>query len=283
MVLPHVQQDGTATLATPDALAKPKHKKRYKDHLKEAKARLVSWRFVIKGQHFTPSSFTATAIFPDPLLNALANNRDIKSLQELEECAHKVWPLGKWKLSREAGLGEDGTLFDEALAVVKGLDAEKESVKRQKTAAAAEKERERLRKAEAKCTKDMQEKRRKEGEAWLKEQEEERKRQADVAMGFIEFDSSSPAPSTGAPECSYHSVCQLPFYIVIFTLITVTIIVLCFSTEEADRPIRYPDARSTVVFKAFEREYTTSTDSASRVFAASPSIITDPTVATTEA
>ncbi|KAJ3524971.1 hypothetical protein NMY22_g10774 [Coprinellus aureogranulatus] len=195
-----------ATSTDPKTPAKAKRKKRYKDHLKEAKESLVAWRFDAKLRYFTPSSFTATVIFPDPLLNALANNRDIRTLEELEECARKPWRLGRWKPVVVEAVDEEKTLFEQVLGIVEGLDRERDRIKRQKTAVAEEKKRERERRTEEKRLKTLEDKKRKEFEAWLKEREDERKRKADLERGFVTFDSSSPSESKGAQQMFHHNV-----------------------------------------------------------------------------
>ncbi|KAF6756531.1 P-loop containing nucleoside triphosphate hydrolase protein, partial [Ephemerocybe angulata] len=182
--------------------------KRQREHLKAAKEALVKWCLDTKWHLFSPSSYTAVAIFPDRLLNCLASNTTISQLKELEAACKTPWPLGS-------------RLFDGALAVVAALDqirtTQQEEKKRQKwletelriAAATSKKEQEKEERERLK-------RERKEAVDHALAQKAEEKRLALLSLGYSSF-SSSPGPLTlsepSAPETFTYEVCLLLSFI----------------------------------------------------------------------
>ena len=66
-------------------------KVRRDEHLKKAWAVLEKWRFNTKRAHYTPSSFTASALLPDTTLTALASNGTIRTLTDLKDALKTPW------------------------------------------------------------------------------------------------------------------------------------------------------------------------------------------------
>jgi hypothetical protein len=214
---PHPLFDDTAD--KPPAKDPPKAKKRQKERLQSAKDALIAFRFCAKSRYMPPTSFIASVIFPDRLLNALASNIDIHTLQDLEDTAGLPWVFGMRRVPCEgtaetgngaADVGEGSsaatahtTLFDKVLEVVQALDREVEearnAVKRArlekarvtaetKRAAAEERKRE-------KRERDQKAQEVREAAARAKQELEEQRRAERAALGFLEFDSSSsPTP-----------------------------------------------------------------------------------------
>jgi hypothetical protein len=68
-------------------------KVRRDEHLKNARAVLEKWRFDTKRAHYTPSSFTASALLPDTILTTLASNGTIRTLSDLKGALKTPWIL----------------------------------------------------------------------------------------------------------------------------------------------------------------------------------------------
>ncbi|KAH6877029.1 P-loop containing nucleoside triphosphate hydrolase protein, partial [Coprinopsis sp. MPI-PUGE-AT-0042] len=68
--------------------------RRSKEHQDTVKDALLAWRFNKKLSSYSPSSILASAILPDRILNKLASNRRIQTLEELTKEAGSSWMLG---------------------------------------------------------------------------------------------------------------------------------------------------------------------------------------------
>lgn len=180
---------------TPPLPKKPS--KRQKDRLASAKEALVTFHFKTKDEFFTPSLYTASAIFPDQLLNALAAHAAIITLEDLEEAAGVQWLFGKLAFTNGK------TLFDQAQIGVSKLDQEHEEqkarVKQLKAEeTAARKLAERLEKEEKKREENRRKQEEEEELGKLQAIEAEERQQQEIAQGwsFSRF-SSSPSVSAG--------------------------------------------------------------------------------------
>lgn len=213
---------------TPPADEATKPKKRQKDRLHKAKEALTTFRFLAKSRYLPPTSFIASVILPDRILNALAANIDIKTPQDLEEAAGMEWVFAGWNIQSSGTPGSDGddnevvagvTLFDKALDVVQALDSEweeaRDAVKRARTEKShAEAERKRIaaeEKAREKAERDRIAQEEREEAARVREELEEQRLAEQAALGFHEFNSSSsPTPwvvPTEAPLAFQYEVC----------------------------------------------------------------------------
>ncbi|KAJ3546985.1 hypothetical protein NMY22_g1839 [Coprinellus aureogranulatus] len=189
--------NSTAAKSTPS-----KPKRRTKEYLQEVKDALTTFRFQAKSKYFPPTSFTASIIFPDRILNALASNIDINNLEELEAAVRVPWPLGKWVCSE--GDDEKKRLIDEAREAVRN------EAKRIKLAkAAAEQERKDRNKQERERKKAEKDRLQAEKEAAKAEEQrlkaiaEEEARKRDLAMGISSFQlGSSSSPMVAFPASS---------------------------------------------------------------------------------
>jgi superfamily II DNA/RNA helicase len=63
------------------------------EHLKTVRAALVDWRFKTHEKYYTPSSYTAVVILPDPILTSLASNSCIKTIEDMNEMLKPPWIL----------------------------------------------------------------------------------------------------------------------------------------------------------------------------------------------
>ncbi|KAJ3544609.1 hypothetical protein NMY22_g2725 [Coprinellus aureogranulatus] len=181
-----------------------KPSRRQKEHLANVKAALITFRFDMKEQFFSTTSYTSYALLPERLLTSFASHRTVETLKDLEEVANTRWVFGKLKL-------DDGiTLFDKALDVVREQDrvheekkAAAKQAKADKTAArrAAKKQaRAEEKRVEDEAKRDENERKRVEQEERdrIKALEEEMHRREQLRMGFSSF-SSSPCESTASP------------------------------------------------------------------------------------
>ncbi|KAJ3517583.1 hypothetical protein NMY22_g13931 [Coprinellus aureogranulatus] len=147
-LLAEMVSDPMAAKSTP-AKAKRRTTKEYFQEVKDA---LTAFRFQAKAKYFPPTSFTATIIFPDRILNTLASNIEISTLEALETAVKIPWPLGKWvclgfavrvmKMKREDRRGEGGCPERQEVEVREGSSrAGRDKNKRERERKKAEKDR----------------------------------------------------------------------------------------------------------------------------------------------
>lgn len=108
-------------------------RRRQREHLQEAKEALLAFRYVAKSQYLPVSSFIAAVVFPDRILNTLASNMDIKTLEDLEVAAKMPWTFGRFEACRNATtIAPDGvppTLFDKVIEIIQNIDKPREEAK----------------------------------------------------------------------------------------------------------------------------------------------------------
>lgn len=198
---------------TPNEPSKPK--KRQKEDLRKAKEALTAFRFLAASRYLPRTSFTASVVFHDRLLNALAANVDISTLQDLEEVAKMKWVFGSRRVpSEEVPVVEESggalampTLFEKALALVRKLDQEKEEGKNAAKRARLEKvqgEKARKQAAAEEVARQKREreqaKREAQAAAALEKQQLEEEEEAEQrALGYSQFQSSSSPALWGSP------------------------------------------------------------------------------------
>ncbi|KAM6493656.1 hypothetical protein JOM56_010017 [Amanita muscaria] len=64
---------------------------RHGEHLKNVRAALLNWHFVMYEKHYSPSPFTSMVILPDSTLTALASNARIKTLADMQQMLKPPW------------------------------------------------------------------------------------------------------------------------------------------------------------------------------------------------
>lgn len=82
---------------------------RRRDHLQNARAALIRWRFNTKRDRYSPSSTTAVTLLPEAALTTLASNARIRTIENIEATLNPPWVM-----ARRHG--------DEVLAILKRID-----------------------------------------------------------------------------------------------------------------------------------------------------------------
>lgn len=78
--------------AEPDApRSKPHISRRTQQHLQDVRHALRDWRVKTRRHDFPHSTFTATAILPDPVLTTIASNRQLKTSDDLRLSLPTPW------------------------------------------------------------------------------------------------------------------------------------------------------------------------------------------------
>jgi hypothetical protein len=65
------------------------------DHLQNVRGALERWRFKTKRDRYSPSSVTAVALLPDPILTTLASNARIRTIGDIEMMVNPRWIMAQ--------------------------------------------------------------------------------------------------------------------------------------------------------------------------------------------